>query len=259
MKPSEKKKKLVEELAKLFETLDVVQLYHLPRQDVTQNWLADTAAVLKNLDEGDYQEFVKLSRVITPTETNRETRKKAAYEIKAFVTRKVAEYRRYDFSSLDKREVTSEAQSKLMFGQPSKMGQAGGGGSIYINAKHFNLGETGRISADGGDYISQKNTTNSQIQTGDINISKSDIANAFNRIKEQLSKNMSLSNNVKAKELLDSLEKELKNNNKKPDRITKIFGQIKSISKWLAGQLIQGAVGGLIKAYIPPVMVTYLS
>ena len=111
MKIFKAKKKLVRELTKLSNSINVVQLYHLPRQDVTQNWLADVAAVLKKLDEGDYQEFIKLSRVITPTEKNRETRKKAAYEINAFIKRKVAEYKKYDFSDLDKKENSSRGKT----------------------------------------------------------------------------------------------------------------------------------------------------
>lgn len=257
MKPSEKKRKLVGELVKLFEKLDVVQLYHLPRQDATQNWLADTAAVLKNLDEGDYQEFVQLSKVITPTEGNREIRKKAAYEIKALVTRKVAEYKRYDFSSLDKKEP----ESILKFGEPGKAGQPGGGGTVFMQG-NINIADTGRVSADGGNYVGQKNITSgdsSPIQTGDANINIGDITDSFNKIRKQIPQNIDSSNQEKAMELLGSLENELKKDNKEPSKITKIVGQIKRISQWLAGQLIQGAVGGLIKTYLPPVMVAELS
>jgi len=103
MKSSENKKKIVEKLANLCKQLDVQRLYNFPRQEDTQRWLADIASVLKNLDEGDYQEIVRLSKIITPTE-ERNHRKEAAYEIKAFATRKVAEYKRYDFSNLDKQK-----------------------------------------------------------------------------------------------------------------------------------------------------------
>jgi len=92
MKPSEKKIKLVRKLTKLLESLNVVQLYHLPRQDATQNWLADTAAVLKSLRDPDYKEFVNLSKTISPTQS-RFKRKNAAYEINGFLRCKVAEWR----------------------------------------------------------------------------------------------------------------------------------------------------------------------
>lgn len=151
MKPSNKKRQLVEELTNLSNKLDVARLYGFPRQEDTQTWLADVAAVLKNLDEGDYQEFVKLSKVITPTEESRETRKKAAYEIKSFIARKVAEYKRYDFSSLDNKEPS------LKFGQPGRAGQPGDGGSIFIQAGTLSMSGGGRISADGGDYITNQN------------------------------------------------------------------------------------------------------
>lgn len=101
MKPSEIKRKNVEELIQLCQSMNPDQLYCWPRQSVTRNWLAETAVVLKNLDEGDYQQFIKLSKVISPTE-QREDRKKAAYEIDGFIRNKTAEYKKYDFSYLDK-------------------------------------------------------------------------------------------------------------------------------------------------------------
>lgn len=69
MKPSEIKRKNVDELVQFCQSMNPDQLYCWPRQSVTRNWLADTAAVLKNLDEGDYQQFIKLSKVISPSET----------------------------------------------------------------------------------------------------------------------------------------------------------------------------------------------
>lgn len=100
MKPSERKQKLVEELANLYEELDVRRLYSFPSQKDTQKWLADVASVLKNLDESDYQEFVRLSKTVGLSES-REERKKAAQEINQFLGRKVAEWKRYDSSALD--------------------------------------------------------------------------------------------------------------------------------------------------------------
>ena len=170
MKPSDKKRQLVEELANLYKKLDIARLYGFPRQEDTQDWLAEVAAVLKNLDEGDYQEFVKLSKVITPTETNRETRKKVAYEIKALVTRKVAEYKRYDFSSLDK----EKPGPVLKFGEPGKAGQPGGGGSIFIQAGTLNMSSGGKISADGGDYIAHQSKLNN---FGTINLTVEETVN----------------------------------------------------------------------------------
>jgi len=172
MKPSEKKEGLVKELDKLYKTLDVIQLYTKPRQKPTNDWLADTASVLKNLDEGDYQEFVRLSKTITPTE-QRENRKSAAYEIKAFVGRKVAEWKRYDFSGLDERKDTP----RLSFGQAGKSGQAGSGGSIFIQAENLSIGGGGRISADGGDVI----RSGERINFGTLN---QQVAGTVNNISE---------------------------------------------------------------------------
>jgi len=101
MKPSEKKKNVVIELIKLGQEMNPDQLYCWPKQPVTRNWLAEMAAVLKQLDEGDYQKFTTLSKIISITE-KRENRKYAAYEIDSFIRNKVAEYKRQDYSYLDK-------------------------------------------------------------------------------------------------------------------------------------------------------------
>lgn len=101
MRPSERKKRVVSELVQLGQNMNAEQLYCWPRHKVTRDWLAETAAVLKQLDEGDYQSFTQLSSVISPSD-QREVRKKAAYKIDNFIRNKVAEYKRYDFSYMDK-------------------------------------------------------------------------------------------------------------------------------------------------------------
>lgn len=104
MIPSERKQKFVKELASLYEKLDVNRLYGFPNQKDTQEWIASMGSVLKNLDESDYQEFIRLSKTVGLSE-DREERKKAAKEINQFLGRKVAEWKRYDFSYLDKNET----------------------------------------------------------------------------------------------------------------------------------------------------------
>jgi len=107
MKPSEEKQKLVEELASLYEKLDIGRLYGFPSQKDTQQWLAEVVSVLKNLGvESDYQEFVRLSKTVGLSGF-REERKNAAREINQFLGRKVAEWRRHDFCSLDENTANS--------------------------------------------------------------------------------------------------------------------------------------------------------
>lgn len=162
MKPSEKKQKFVEELIKLYEDIDVNRLYAFPNQKDTQQWLSNVASLLKNLDESDYQEIVRLSKTVGLS-GSREERKRAAQEINQFLGRKVAEWSRYDFSSLD----SEDNSPKIMFGEAGGPGQPGGGGSIFIQAQNFTLAPGGNISANGGDYIVHQNTTsgdNSSIQ-----------------------------------------------------------------------------------------------
>ncbi len=154
---------------------------------------------------------------------------------------------------------SSKTMPKLKFGEPGKGGQPGGGGGVFMYSHTTNIGEGAKISADGGDYISQKDATNSPIQTGSVNINMSDITDSFNKIREQIPHNIDSSSQGKALELLGHLENELEKDNKEPSKITKIFGQIKGVSKWLAGQLIQGAIGGLIQAYVPPILLTKLT
>lgn len=103
MKPSERKQKLVEELTSLYKKLDVVRLYGFPNQKDTQKWIADMRAALKNLNEGDYREFVRLSKTVGLSGV-REERKSAAKEINQFLSGKVAEWEQYDFSDLDRKD-----------------------------------------------------------------------------------------------------------------------------------------------------------
>lgn len=181
MKPSQRKQKLVEELACLYEKLDVRRLYGFPNQRDTQQWLADVASVLKNLDENDYQELVRLGKTVGLSGF-REERKKAAQEINQFLGRKVAEYKRYDFSSLDKEEPRGPV---LKFGEPGRAGQPGGGGSILIQAETFNMSGDGRISADGGDYITHQSKLNN---FGTINLTIEETVNNILKLTDIINK-----------------------------------------------------------------------
>ena len=102
MKKSEEKQKLVVELASLHRSLGINRLYAYPNQKDTQQWIADVRSILKNLDESDYQEFIRLSKTVGLSEV-RDERKKAAKEINQFLGGKVAEFKRYNFSYLDRK------------------------------------------------------------------------------------------------------------------------------------------------------------
>lgn len=102
MKKSEEKKKLIEELASYYKKLNVEKLYIAPNDRTSKDWLAEVASILKNLDESDYQEFIRLRKSFYP-EVFSLTRQKAAHELEGFVRQKVAEYQRYDFTYLDKK------------------------------------------------------------------------------------------------------------------------------------------------------------
>lgn len=158
MNSSEKKQKLIQELISLHEKMSVERLIGYSRQQDAQDWLAEVAAIFKNLDDGDHQEIVRLSKTINPTE-NRIKRTQAAHEIYNFVRRKIAEYKRYDFNAEESPPPSSKIYPKLMFGEAGRNGQPGGGGSVFIQAEHFNITGGGRISADGGDYIVNDNST----------------------------------------------------------------------------------------------------
>jgi hypothetical protein len=164
MKPSERKQELVKELASLYQKLGVSRLYGFPNQKDSQEWIADVGSVLKNLDEGDYQEFIRLSKTVGLSEI-REERKKAAKEINQLLRRKVIEWKRYDFSSLD----NENSQPKLKFGELGQTGHPGGAGSVFIQAEHFNIVGNGRINANGGDYIINDNSTKGHNSSVHIN------------------------------------------------------------------------------------------
>ena len=100
-KPSEKKRKLVEELILLHKALNVPQIYKKPNHKETKDWLANTSAVLKQLDESDYQAFMSLrEKIYEKVPLNK--RKDAAQKIDAFTREKKEMYKRYDFSNSDK-------------------------------------------------------------------------------------------------------------------------------------------------------------
>lgn len=101
MKKSEEKRGLVEELAKCFQALNVQQLYEESDHKTSKDWLAEVAAILKDLDEGDFQAFSNLRQHLYPS-IPLITRKHAAEQIDGFIRQKVAEYRRYGFSYLDR-------------------------------------------------------------------------------------------------------------------------------------------------------------
>jgi hypothetical protein len=182
MKPSERKRQLVEELSRLQGRISVEHLYGFPRQNDTQEWLADVASIFKNLDEGDYQEIVRLSKIITPTEI-RINRIKAAHEIYNFVRRKVAEYKRYDFDVEESSLPSSKTYPRLMFGEQGKNGQPGGGGTILINGQVINISNTAKISAAGGDSYTTQGT-NSPIV---LNLSRID--NLISRLETEIENN----------------------------------------------------------------------
>lgn len=103
MKKSEEKRKLVEEMTGLYQQLNVEQLYQLPDHRNSKAWLSEIAAILKNLDETDFQAFLNHRQHLYPS-IPLSTRKHAVEQIDGFIRQKVAEYKRYDFSYLD-REV----------------------------------------------------------------------------------------------------------------------------------------------------------
>lgn len=100
MKKSDKKKQVVDELNALYQKLNTEQIYISPNHRDSKGWLADVAAIFKNLDEGDYQKFSELRQHLYES-IPRPTRKHAAEQLDAFVRQKVAEYKKYDFSYLD--------------------------------------------------------------------------------------------------------------------------------------------------------------
>lgn len=103
MKKSEEKRKVVEELTELYKQLNVEQLYQLPDHRNSKAWLSEIAAILRNLDETDFQAFLNHRQHLYPS-IPVDTRKHAAEQIDGFVRQKVAEYKRYDFSYLDEKK-----------------------------------------------------------------------------------------------------------------------------------------------------------
>lgn len=104
MKKSEQKKSLVEDLSKYHKALNVKQLYEESDHKTSKDWLAEVAAILKNLDETDFRAFLDLRQHLYPS-IPLVTRKHAAEQIDGFIRQKVAEYKRYDFEAQEQSTV----------------------------------------------------------------------------------------------------------------------------------------------------------
>ena len=102
MKKSEEKRNLVTELTVLYQQLNVERFYKSPNHRDSKAWLSEIAAIFKNLDETDFKSFSSYRQHLYPSIPSN-TRKHAMEQIDGFVRQKVAEYKRYDFSYLDKK------------------------------------------------------------------------------------------------------------------------------------------------------------
>lgn len=115
------KKKLVKELESCFKKLDLQRLYIYPDQEDTKDWLADVAAILKNLDETDYQIFQNYKQhlysvMLLPI------RKRAAQQIEGFVREKIATWKRYRFEDA-KESSTTYVRQEIIEGFIKKQGK----------------------------------------------------------------------------------------------------------------------------------------
>lgn len=104
MKKSEQKKALVEDLSKYHKALNVKKLYEESDHKTSKDWLAEVAAILKNLDETDFKAFSDLRQHLYPS-IPLVTRKHAAEQIDGFIRQKVAEYKRYNFEAQEQSTV----------------------------------------------------------------------------------------------------------------------------------------------------------
>lgn len=104
MKKSDEKRALAEDLDKYFKTLNVTKLYEEPNHKTSNDWLAEVAAILKNLDETDFRAFLNLRQHLYPS-IPLGTRKHAAEQIDGFIRQKVAEYKRYNFEAQEESTV----------------------------------------------------------------------------------------------------------------------------------------------------------
>lgn len=79
-------------------------MYESPSHKTSNDWLAEVAAIFKNLDESDFKAFLNLRQHLYPS-IPLGTRKHAAEQIDGLVRQKVAEYKRYDFETKEESTV----------------------------------------------------------------------------------------------------------------------------------------------------------
>ncbi len=104
MKKLEEKRKLAEDLGRYFKTLNLKKLYEEPNHKISKDWLAEVAAILKNLDETDFKAFLNLRQHLYQS-IPLAARRHAAEQIDGFTRQKVAEYKRYDFETQEQSTV----------------------------------------------------------------------------------------------------------------------------------------------------------
>jgi hypothetical protein len=112
---SDDKKRSVKDLIEYFGQFNRLRLIVESSHPEVVGWLGEVAAVLKTLDEGDYQEFMRLRKSIYPGVRAR-TRKSAVHELYGFLSQKVAEYRRYDFIASVDVSPTSYVNQEIIEG-----------------------------------------------------------------------------------------------------------------------------------------------
>lgn len=152
-----------DELKKLVSGFNWELLISNPNSDLVQDWVAEVNGLLWEFDGPTSEDFQKKigtlknlwGGVNAGTLPNYDLNHDIS-DIKQFLKSKLVGMRREKEKILSGESVSDRKESLLKFGEPGKPGQPGGGGSVFIQAEHFNIAGGGKISADGGDYISTK-------------------------------------------------------------------------------------------------------
>lgn len=105
----------VADLIKYVEQCNRLRLISESSHPDVVGWLGEVAAILKTLDEGDYQEFMRLRKSINPGVLPK-TRRDAVHELYGFLIQKVAEYKRYDFKEKVTESPTSYVSQEIIEG-----------------------------------------------------------------------------------------------------------------------------------------------
>jgi hypothetical protein len=155
-----------DEFEKLLSDFNWGTLSSNPNSNEVQDWVAEVSGILWEFDSPSSTEFQEKIKNLVNMWGGVQAGTLPNYDlnhdindIRQLLRTKLVGMRREKEKILSG-EKPQSPKPKLEFGKPGQAGDAGGGGSIFIQTENLNIGGGGNISADGGNVIHSGETIN---------------------------------------------------------------------------------------------------